>query len=346
MLAEITSHRDRELLEKSLLNTLSEYNESESFWLYKLICIKPNISLGLLAHTMPAEDTTVVKMRTYDNLSENVQECIEEVVKEGQIIIADTQQGSNRIQIVYPAFDKNREIFALLIQETNSISIESQRLIHGFLRIYSNYLDLIEHANRDKLTNLLNRETLDSEITRILSNTKKGPYYRIDSTERNIDTRKHKEEETYWLGVLDIDHFKKINDAYGHLYGDEILIIVARTMEDNVRDHDLVFRYGGEEFVILLKAHDREEAQLAFERISGAINQHNFAKIEALTVSIGVTQVINKLGLREVIFEADTALYYAKAHGRNKVFLYENLIEEGLIKPALETFESDDTVYF
>jgi two-component system cell cycle response regulator len=70
-----------------------------------------------------------------------------------------------------------------------------------------------------------------------------------------------------WLGVIDIDHFKLINDTYGHLYGDEVLILVARLMMRScVRVDDLVYRYGGEEFVVMLKAANEHNAMMAFDR--------------------------------------------------------------------------------
>jgi len=153
--------------------------------------------------------------------------------------------GDGLYHIVYPAMDKDNEAFAILIQSSVALDFENQRMIHGFLKVYSNYLELIDKTRRDKLTSLLNRETLDAEITRILirnntieSNILKLPDY------KQSDKRYSAKNSTYWLGLVDIDFFKKINDTYGHLYGDEILILVSRLLEKNIRDYDSAFRFG------------------------------------------------------------------------------------------------------
>ncbi|MCP4393345.1 MAG: GGDEF domain-containing protein, partial [Alphaproteobacteria bacterium] len=91
-----------------------------------------------------------------------------------------------------------------------------------------------------------------------------------------------------------MDHFKLINDQYGHIYGDEILILVARLLEKSVREFDKIFRFGGEEFVVLIKSYDAAEALLAFDRIRTVIATHRYAKISSLTVSIGGTEITNQ----------------------------------------------------
>lgn len=345
-LAEITRHRDREIIEHSLLRTLLEYDPSFDYWLYRVMAPQPEVTLGLLAYASHKDIVTAEHIRKHE-LPQYVHEAVIEVINTGKIVTADNNPEDPERKIIYPAFNANDEIFAVLIQSTDTNNYERQRLIHGFLRIYSNYLELIEITKRDKLTGLLNRETLESEITRILiQNASDGKPMAPPKALINNDARTYKGELTYWLGVLDIDFFKSINDNYGHLYGDEILILVARLMEESVRSHDLVFRYGGEEFVILLRAYDLNDALAAFERIRTTIRNHNFAKIEKLTVSQGVRQILNQPGSAEVIAEADAALYYAKEHGRDQIQVYEILLAEGKIEAKTEEFESGGVQFF
>jgi diguanylate cyclase (GGDEF)-like protein len=238
-------------------------------------------------------------------------------------------------------------VFAILIERTNEITNDSQRLAHGFLRIYANYLQLLELNRRDKLTGLLNRETLEEEIARIIifiNNYIPTVIPREPKVEK--ECREPQSEVRHWLGVLDIDHFKRINDTFGHLYGDEILILVSRIMEQSVRGYDLIFRYGGEEFVILIKAFDYDKARRAFERIRTAVGHHGYAKVEQVTVSIGVTEIDNQSGPAEVIEHADEALYYAKANGRDQVQFYDELVTTGAIKPVIPEVESGGVSYF
>ena len=115
--------------------------------------------------------------------------------------------------------------------------------------------------------------------------------------------------------MLDIDHFKRYNDAYGHPAGDRLLCEVAYTTLEEIREIDLVARYGGEEFLILLPDTDITHAHEAAERIRKAVE-----KKTKITVSLGVSTLQH--GMREkeeLIDKADTALYKAKQNGRNRV---------------------------
>jgi diguanylate cyclase (GGDEF)-like protein len=344
-LAEITSHHDRELIEKSLLNTLSEYDGAEEFWLHRVISLEPEISLGLLAHLSKGLVNTTNYPKKY-SFPEDIQGQIFTAIRTGEIEVFSPTKGEYRV--IYPVSNTNDEIIAILIQNTDAINTDKQRLIQGLLRIYSNYLELIEQTKRDKLTGLLNRETLTNEITQLLikNSAQNQPLSKQQSPYKN-DQRKNNDQVAHWLGIIDIDHFKSVNDTYGHLYGDEILILVARSIESSIRDYDLAFRFGGEEFVVLLQAHDIEAAQTAFNRMRKMISGHTFAKIKTLTASIGITQITNQMGATDVLGGADQALYYAKENGRNKVCTYEQLVDESLIQASMgDDDKNTDTVFF
>jgi len=126
--------------------------------------------------------------------------------------------------------------------------------------------------------------------------------------------------------MLDVDHFKDINDRYGHLVGDAILVEVSRMIGENIRQIDLLGKYGGEEFCLLLTETDTESAVLAAERIRGAVEQKVIrAYDESLkaTISIGVSAFPGDASdLSGLIDAADAALYKAKESGRNKVCVY------------------------
>ncbi|MDA8233872.1 MAG: GGDEF domain-containing protein [Clostridia bacterium] len=129
------------------------------------------------------------------------------------------------------------------------------------------------------------------------------------------------------LIMLDIDHFKKYNDRYGHTMGNRILAEIARIMKENVRDADTVVRYGGEEFGVVLPSTETEEAFRVAERIRQAVDNFVFNCPDGtptkVTVSLGIAcfpwDSENK---SELISHADLALYKAKQTGRNKVCIY------------------------
>jgi diguanylate cyclase (GGDEF)-like protein len=126
------------------------------------------------------------------------------------------------------------------------------------------------------------------------------------------------------LLFLDIDHFKRINDDYGHQVGDRVLREVAKVLTANLRKIDYVFRYGGDEFVVLMTETDSERASMLAERILAAVKR-DVAKISPsrlpVSVSIGVADcsALSQAEREELLFRADSALYEAKNAGRDQV---------------------------
>ncbi|PKF62187.1 GGDEF domain-containing protein [Psychromonas sp. psych-6C06] len=345
-LAEITRYRDREVIERSLLKTLLEFETESCFRLYQVLSCEPELKMGILAYANGTEIITTEHIK-HHALPAYFHNALMQVINNAQITTINSEEKCNEKQTIYPAFDANDEIFAILVQTAKKIDPEIQRFVHSLLRIYSNYLEMIEVTKRDKLTGLLNRETLESEITRILiSNNQNEVQMVMPDTPDPKDQRAQRGWLTYWLCVLDIDHFKSINDQYGHIYGDEILILVARLLEKSVREFDKIFRFGGEEFVILVKAHDNHDALRAFERIRDVIATHQYAKISTLTVSIGGIEITHQPDPRNVIEAADSALYFAKNNGRNQVHLYEDLVAKNKIVAQKNEINDSEIDFF
>ncbi|MBA4320463.1 MAG: diguanylate cyclase, partial [Flavobacterium sp.] len=123
--------------------------------------------------------------------------------------------------------------------------------------------------------------------------------------------------------MLDIDHFKKFNDTYGHDIGDEILKLVSSTIKKNLRGADIIGRYGGEEFAILLPETNLEGAKIAAEKLRKEVADKRLENpdrgILSCTVSIGVAELGNIESLSELLKSADNMLYKAKQGGRNLV---------------------------
>jgi diguanylate cyclase (GGDEF)-like protein len=162
-----------------------------------------------------------------------------------------------------------------------------------------------QSALRDALTGLHNRAAMDEALRR---------EFHLARRNRSVLS----------LAVLDIDHFKSINDTYGHAAGDEVLKAVARTIADSIRATDILARYGGEEFCLLLSNTDRAGAAIIAERVreavAKAVCQVKGAAIH-FTLSVGVA-TLGPQGDEQTLFEqADAALYGAKHAGRNRVCL-------------------------
>ncbi|MBC1184341.1 GGDEF domain-containing protein [Kluyvera sp. SCKS090646] len=171
------------------------------------------------------------------------------------------------------------------------------------------YHDSYQNSIRDPLTRLYNRSYFYDSFTALLPTIADG--------------------QPVSVIVSDLDHFKRINDKYGHLQGDKVIQFVAKVLQDSVRQNDVAARIGGEEFALLLVNTSPEVARTIAERIRLAISQHNaessHAQLpESITISMGVfTAVDLSVPVEECVRRADEAMYRAKAAGRNRVMVWE-----------------------
>ncbi|QXI30203.1 GGDEF domain-containing protein [Pseudomonas vanderleydeniana] len=165
------------------------------------------------------------------------------------------------------------------------------------------YRAATQSALRDPLTETGNRIAMDQTL------------------QREIDlARRHSQPLS--LLMLDIDHFKRINDSYGHTAGDQVLKAVANSIKEQLRNIDMIFRYGGEEFLIVLSNTGREAAAMVGERLRHAAQSRDYAANEqtiALTVSLGCATLLPGESLQSLLRRADGALYVAKREGRNRL---------------------------
>jgi len=234
------------------------------------------------------------------------------------------------VRVCLPISAAGEEVSAFLSIETRTDPAPYLDLIRGFAAIYRNFLAILREAERDTLTGLKNRKTFDEKIGRIIANSQ--TLAQMVPEER----RHHEEGEQHWLGMLDIDHFKRVNDTYGHVFGDEVLLLFSAMMRKVFRSDDLLFRFGGEEFVVVLAPTTSSNAQAVFERFRAAVQDFPFPQVGKVTVSIGFVSIKPGDISSAVIGQADEALYWAKRHGRNQVCHYDQLLREGHIKPPQE----------
>ena len=164
----------------------------------------------------------------------------------------------------------------------------------------------------------LNDERLKDPLTQLLN--RRGFYEKAKFKLSQIT------QSSYCLLMCDIDHFKGINDQYGHLLGDQILKQVSQIIRENVRQQDLVGRFGGEEFILLLQVKREQQAYDVAERIRSCIETcQSFEVNTSVIASFGLVQVDGE-GFMQAIEVADQLLYSAKRSGRNRIgWNYQNL---------------------
>ncbi|KKW68633.1 hypothetical protein AAV94_04460 [Lampropedia cohaerens] len=238
------------------------------------------------------------------------------------------------------------------LRQNRPFTAERLELIAAVFQVYQNYHDLLDDSERDALTGLYNRKTFDELRFRRASDIPHTPQGQA-ALQRRRGQGDHPEfshgagtpgqpdaDESDWLAVIDIDNFKQINDRFGHLYGDEVLLLVANLLKQGFRSTDRVFRYGGEEFVVLLRAADLATTEHVLERLRQAIAAHRFPQVGQVTVSIGFSRA-GDATLSTLIEQADRALYYVKRNGKNQLAHYESLLERGLVQAPVQNQEVD-----
>jgi len=215
---------------------------------------------------------------------------------------------------IFPVISLGRATHAFTLQG-DSLS-KRLSLLEQLMTLFNNQQLLLDNSNHDPLTGLLNRQAFEERITRAI----------------DMRRRRDKEESpACCFALLDIDFFKRVNDNFGHLYGDEVLILFANMMETTFRHDDMLFRYGGEEFAVMLKNIDLETATMVLDRFRNNIAEYHFSQAGKITVSIGVTEITDDIIREQVIQRSDKALYFSKENGRNQVNSFENLLSTGKI---------------
>ena len=325
----ITSARDIKSLENVLLDALSDMGCVDSLILLSLPHSEKDEYLNL-AKSSP-QDAYQSKFELVDNFNENPK-----VVRDDSIIQCITSlasvviQNDNETRITIPVI-VNHMVTGVLDVYTSCYDINTQKLIKYCVRIYTDFLTILHDNEHDTLTGLLNRKTFDAKVAEVLSSFSDE----VNSVLLKDDLRKHATQAEHWIGLLDIDHFKKINDEFGHIYGDEVLILFADKLRDVFRSQDLLFRFGGEEFIVVLFNVEESDAVLAFNRFRTSLERTNFPQVGRVTVSTGMVKASSDSHLTELLDQADQALYYAKENGRNQVCDYHYLIETGELEKKI-----------
>lgn len=196
--------------------------------------------------------------------------------------------------------------------------ITQEELLKRIAELEQKIHDMENDLIHDKLTSLKTRRYFEEKSKDYLSHTKK-----IKRGERRE-----------WTGFkdvsflfFDIDHFKRINDTYGHDVGDKVLKRVASVLKESLRIGDIVARWGGEEFIAVLLGSHEKESRVKAEEIRKKVEEMTFddPKDLKITVSIGVAEFQENISFEDLVKHADKALYKAKETGRNKVVAFSDL---------------------
>ncbi len=238
----------------------------------------------------------------------------------------------------------DRDLVGVLeLQTPAPLSVAELRMVASLLRLYGNVLGLLDYSERDTLTGLLNRKTFDESFMRLAGQLGPDDAVRENQPDPGCEgvatalvpaARRHQRGHSIWLGMVDIDHFKRVNDGFGHLIGDEVLLLVSRLMRNCFRFDDQLYRFGGEEFVVLMRCENAVDAARAFERLRSHVQGFAFPRVGEVTVSVGFTQVRHGDTPSQAFERADQAVYHAKQNGRNQVHEHAALVAAGQLQDS------------
>jgi diguanylate cyclase (GGDEF)-like protein len=241
--------------------------------------------------------------------------------------------GRSGHELLLPLISDRGVTGVLQVCTTRLPSPAARRSVAGLLGIHRNLVNLLDYSESDTLTGLLNRKSFDEAFY------KASALPLLERPGGASERRGLGEARAmhYWLGVVDIDHFKMVNDQHGHLIGDEVLLLLSRVMRQSFRFLDKLYRFGGEEFVVLLRCENEDHAMAAMERFRGNVAAYTFPRVQNVTVSIGLTDVRAGDTPPSAVERADLAVYYAKHHGRNQVRSHSALVRDGHLADPTQT---------
>jgi diguanylate cyclase (GGDEF)-like protein len=328
-LVSLTGIRDLELLEASLLKTLNGFIHPTGLSLYKVSSrgeVRSEVRFGPEKCQVLREGFAVPSelLKTFQQHSAADTATLQLAVQDGFLY-------------VMTVMDMRAATTYLVISSKGALRDDDSRVIDGMLQIYRNFCQLLQESQTDSLTGLANRKTFDECFSRVYELQPMD-----DECPVEVDQRNPEKLTTYWITMIDIDHFKSVNDRFGHLYGDEVLILLAHLLKNALRNDDLVFRFGGEEFVLMIRCQNREEAAGLLERLRRSVESQDIPQVGQVTISMGATEMVRNTFAGTLLDYADKALYYSKQNGRNRLTFFEDMVSEGLATREVAPSENLD----
>ncbi|MFP5393974.1 MAG: GGDEF domain-containing protein [Gammaproteobacteria bacterium] len=327
-MVDMTGHRDHAMLDISVISAVQELAGASMARVLSVLTVRgerhvrPRATIQAGSPARMEDQDGQGSGELLSNFPE-LEQCLSQRDSHAEVVSGDGQR-----TLWMPIWMGDKADTCLEIVHPAPYSADMIHVIGGIVSVYRNFQNLLDYSERDSLTGLLNRKTFDDQLARMLQASADHAPPEPGQPER----RQQGEAEKQWLAVVDVDHFKAVNDKFGHLYGDEVLILIANLLQSSFRSQDRVFRFGGEEFVVLLRSTTLENARKIIERFRANVEAHDFPQVGTVTVSVGFVSISAFDPPVIILGHADQALYYAKSHGRNRACHYDELVAGGLLQ--------------
>lgn len=337
--ASLSDQRDRESLDMALARVLMELLEPASVGIHLLLS-DASEQRWLPAVTLERGGTPVLHEAMHVDLR-RLPRVVADSPRQRSLeaslpVVVEDLETQPACLTCLPLFAgrENEESGVIEIQSEARLDDHAMACIERVLRVYRNMHHLFMYSERDALTGLLNRKSFEETFYKSLRQEPLPPEGTpvFAGSGETWPQRRLRARERFWLAMVDVDHFKQVNDQYGHQIGDEVLILVARILKNTFRGYDQVYRFGGEEFVVLLRCPDASAALQIAERFRLKMDQYRFPQVGRITVSVGLSAIGSGDAPEVVCNRADQAVYFAKRHGRNRVCSHDDLVQQGLLQ--------------
>ncbi len=339
---KLTDHRDRDLLELSLSKALIGLLPIQRIVIARVMR-EDGDKRWLEVARLDAkgggklQDAMHVDFQTLPRLDDSPDrlKCLE---RRDVVEIAWAGEEGPRINLL-PLFSDSRKDDEGVIEVHSEAALapEQLRVIEQLRRVYRNMYSLLEYSDRDALTGLLNRKSLDDAFYSAVLEELDGLAGMLKSSavpKGLAQDRRHRVPVNYWLGSAVVDNFASINDAHGHLIAEEVLLLVARIMNNTFRTYDRIYRFGGEHFGVLMHCPDEALVLAAFERFRANVEKFNFPQVGRVTVSCGFTSVLADDSPSSALEKTERAVDFAQRSGRNRVCSHVGLVRRGFFGEA------------
>jgi diguanylate cyclase (GGDEF)-like protein len=346
---KLTDHRDRDLLELTLSKALIDLLPLQRVVIARVIS-EEGVKRWLEVATLDAKGggKVVDPLRVdFDSLAllDDARKRVECLSTRRLVEFAWAGEEGPRITYL-PLFSDSRSEDDGVVEIHSGFALTTGQLeiIGNVQHVFRNMYHLLAYSDRDALTGLLNRKSLDDtfysavleELGEGLSTEKSAPVVVVPGQER-----RHRVPPNYWLGTISVDNFGALNDKSGHLIAEEVLLLVARIMNNTFRTYDRLYRFGGEQFAVLMHCPDEALVLAAFERFRANMEKFNFPQAGHLTASAGFTRITADDSPSTALERAERAVDYGQHNGFNKVFSHGELVRKGLLGNLVHVGEVD-----
>ena len=335
---KMTDHRDRDHLELTLSKALIDLLPIDRVVMARVLS-EEGVKRWLEIASLDARgggklvDPLRVDFESLRPLDDN-RDRLRCVLNRERVEVAWAGEEGPRITYL-PLFtdSRNDDEGVVEVHSGSALRQDQQLTVDVLLHVFRNMYNLLAYSDRDALTGLLNRKALDDTFySAVLEELDEGAEAKTKELEAAVEPgheRRHRVPPNYWIGTVSVDNFGMLNDRNGHLIAEEVLLLVARIMNNTFRTYDRIYRLGGEQFAVLMHCPDETLVLAAFERFRANMEKFNFPQVGRVTSCAGFTRVTAEDSPDTTLERCERAVDYAQRNGRNKVFSHGDLVRKG-----------------